>query len=92
MDVEDISKFSHVLTNRLMMLVMAVDGITDKRVIRDFIMTMNVRDSVALRRYITENEPGIDYTITVNRPESLGGGSFKTFLQLDKFLFLNLPE
>jgi hypothetical protein len=75
-----------------MLLVKSVDGITDVKYIRDFILSMNVRDSVALRRYITENEPGIDYTITVNRPESLGGGSFKTFLQLDKFLFLNLPD
>ena len=91
-DAEDITKFSHSLTNRLMLLVKSVDGITDVKYIRDFILSMNVRDSVALRRYITENEPGIDYTITVNRPESLGGGSFKTFLQLDKFLFLNLPD
>jgi hypothetical protein len=53
---------------------------------------MNVRDSTALRKYINENEPGVDYSITVERPESLGGGSFKTFLQLDQFLFLNIAN
>ena len=92
MNEEDALKFNHSLTNRLNLLVMAVDGITDKKYIYDFIRKMNVRDSSALRRYMTENEPGVDYTITVERPESLGGGSYKTFLQLDQFLFLNLPD
>ena len=89
---EDTQKFSHALTNRLNLLVMAVDGITDRKYINDFIMKMNVRDSSALRKYIQKNEPGVDYTIKVERPESLGGGSFETFLQLDQFLFLNIAE
>ena len=89
---EDGDIISPTLTNRLCQLVMAVDGITDKNYITDFIMKMNVRDSSALRKYMTENEPGIDYHITVERPESLGGGSFDTFLQFDQFLFLNIPD
>lgn len=92
MDEDEALKFNHILTNRLNLLIMAVDGITDKNYISDFIMKMNVRDSSALRKYMQKNEPGIDYNITVERPESLGGGSFTTFLQLDQFLFLNLPE
>ena len=92
MDEEEALKFNHVLTNRMNLLIMAVDGITDKSYISDFIMKMNVRDSSALRKYMQKNEPGIDYNITVQRPESLGGGSLTTFLQLDQFLFLNLPE
>jgi hypothetical protein len=91
-DEDTAVRFGHTLTNRLNLLVMAIDGITDKKYIYDFIRKMNVRDSTALRRYITENEPGVDYSITVNRPESLGGGSFKTFLQLDQFLFLNIAD
>ena len=91
-DEEDAQKFNHALTNRLNLLVMAVDGITDRGYIHEFIKKMSVRDSSALRKYMTLNEPGIDYTITVERPESLGGGSFETFLQLDKFLFLNIAE
>jgi hypothetical protein len=71
---------------------MAVDGITDREYISDFIRKMRVKDSSALRRYMSDNEPGIDYNIEVERSLSLGGGSFKTFLQLDQFLFLNLPE
>lgn len=82
--------FTHDLTNKLCQLVMSVDGITDRKYIEEFIMKMNVKDSSSLRIYIGKNEPGINYNITVERPESLGGGSFETFLQLDKFLFLNI--
>ena len=89
-DEENALKFNHTLTNRLNMLIMSVDGITDKKYIYDFIKKMSVRDSSALRKYIQENEPGVDYNIEIERPESLGGGSMKTFLQLDQFLFLNI--
>jgi hypothetical protein len=92
MDEENALKFNHLLTNRLNLLIMSVDGITDRAYISNFIKRMNVRDSTALRKYMQENEPGIDYNITVERPESLGGGSFQTFLQLDQFLFLNITD
>jgi len=89
--IEDESpEFTHSVTNRLELSVMAVDGVTDRKMVRDFIRNMNVRDSSSLRKYITENEPGIDYNIEVEKPESLGGGSMKVFLQLDQYLFLNI--
>ena len=90
-DEENTIKYNHALTNRLNLLIMAVDGVTDKQYINDFIRKMSVRDSSALRKYIQQNEPGVDYNIEVERPASLGGGSMKTFLQLDQFLFLNIP-
>ena len=71
---------------------MSVDDVTDKKYIYDFVKGMNVRDSASLRRYITKNEPGIDYNITVDKPESLGGGSMEVFLQFDEFIFLDIPE
>lgn len=83
-------KFNRSLTNKLSLLIMAVDGITDRAYITDFIRKMRVKDSSALRRYMADNEPGMDYNITVERPKELGGGSFTTFLQLDQFLFLNI--
>ena len=51
---------------------------------------MNVRDSSALRKYMAANEPGIDYNIQIQKPESLGGGSMEVFLQLDQYIFLNI--
>ena len=92
MDDENQLKFNHALTNRLNLLIMAVNGITDKQYINDFIRRMNVKDSTALRRYMTQNEPGVDYNIEIEKPASLGGGSYKTFLQLDQFLFLNITD
>ena len=89
-DEENAIKYNHALTNRLNLLIMAVNGVTDKQYINDFIRKMSVRDSSALRKYIQQNEPGVDYNIEVERPASLGGGSMKTFLQLDQFLFLNI--
>lgn len=89
---EDEPIYSKQLTNRLNLLIMAVNGITDKEYISDFIKKMKVKDSAALRKYMAANEPGMDYNITVERPENLGGGSFTTFLQLDQFLFLNIPD
>ena len=90
MDEDNALKYNHALTNRLNLLIMAVNGITDKQYIYDFIRRMSVKDSSALRKYIQQNEPGVDYNIEVERPASLGGGSMKTFLQLDQFLFLNI--
>lgn len=92
-NLEDDTKqmFNHTISNRLNLLVMAVDGITDKGYISSFLKKMPIKDSYMLRKYINDNNPGVDYNITVNRPESLGGGSFETFLQLDELLFLNLP-
>lgn len=83
-------KFNHTLTNKLNLLIMSVDGITDKQYIQNFIRKMSVKDSSALRRYMQLNEPGVDYNIEIERPASLGGGLLKTFLQLDQFLFLNI--
>lgn len=85
-------EFGHAITNRLALLIMSVDDITDKKYIYDFVKKMNVKDSASLRKYMTKNEPGIDYNITVERPESLGGGSMSVFLQFDEFIFLDIPE
>ena len=57
--------------------------ITDKKYIYDFIRKMPVRDSAALRKYMNQNEPGVDYNITIERPESLGGGTVTTFFLFD---------
>ena len=91
-DEESSLKYNHALTNRLNLLIMAIDGITDRQYISDFIKKMNVKDSSSLRKYMLSNEPGVDYRITVEKPKSLGGGSFETFLQLDKFVFLNIAD
>lgn len=91
-DDKDSLPYSRAITNKLNLLIMEVDGITDKKMIADFIKKMPISDSTALRRYMTENEPGMNYLLTIEKPESLGGGSIQTFLQFDQFLFLNIPN
>lgn len=83
-------QYLRIITNRLEMQVQAVDGDYDRDNIHNFIMNMPAKDSLMLRRYIIDNEPGMDFEIEIQRPESLGGGSFKTFLEWDDNVFLNI--
>lgn len=80
--------FTHDLTNRLIMSTVSVNGITDRKYVSNYIANMNLKDASAYRKYIIENEPGVDYNIKVKRPDSLGGGYVDTFLQLDQFIFV----
>ena len=51
---------------------------------------MNLKDAAEYRKYVSENEPGVDYNITVEKPASLGGGSLNSFLQFNQFVFINV--
>jgi len=42
--------------------ILTVDGISDRLKIKHFVMNMPAYDSKALRRYIIDNEPGMDMT------------------------------
>ena len=89
-EVDNEMGYTHKLTNQLELSLVSVNGNYDRDYISEYIQSMNVRDALSLRRYINENEPGLDYTVTVERPESLGGGSMPIFLSLDEYVFLNV--
>lgn len=82
--------YTHAVTNKLVMSIMEINGITDRQYIYNYVSMMNVQDSSALRNYISENEPGLDFNIEIEKPKSLGGGSMPMFLSLDQYLFLNI--
>ena len=82
--------YTHKLTNRLELSIVSINNNDDREFISDYVKNMNVKDSLSLRRYINDNEPGLDYAVTVERPESLGGGSMPVFLSLDEYIFLNI--
>ena len=84
------NKFSRSITNRLEMQITAINGNYDKEYIRKAIYNMPAADSLSLRKYILENEPGLDFEVEIQRPESLGGGSFKTFLEWNDTVFFNI--
>ena len=71
---------------------MAINGNTNRAYIEEYVNSMNVRDSLALRKYITKNEPGLDFELEIEKPQSLGGGSQKVFLPFNQFIFLNLAD
>lgn len=89
-DDEESLIYTNVVTNRLEMSIVSINGNNNREYISDYITNMNVRDSLELRKYITNNEPGLNYNVTIERPESLGGGSVPIFLKLDETLFLNV--
>ena len=89
-DEENDLTFSHELTDRLLLQTVSVNGITDRKFVENYIFSMNVKDAASYRKYIIEHEPGVDFNIEVQRPESLGGGSIKSFLRLDQFIFINV--
>lgn len=86
------SEFARIMTNSMQLQIVAVNGNYDREYIRKYINTMPARDSMMLRKYISDNKPGIDFNIEVERPESLGGGSFSTFLNWDDSVFLNISD
>ena len=86
------SEFTKIMTNNMQLQIVAVNDNYDRDYIRKYINSMPARDSMMLRKYINDNRPGIDFDIEVERPESLGGGSFKTFLNWDDSVFLNISD
>ncbi len=86
------SEFTKIMTNNMQLQIVAVNDNYDRDFIRKYINTMPARDSLMLRKYINDNAPGIDFNIEVERPDSLGGGSFKTFLNWDDSVFLNISD
>jgi hypothetical protein len=49
-----------LVTTNLIYSIVSIDGIEDRAKIANFIRNMPARDSLALRNYIKDNEPGIE--------------------------------
>lgn len=84
--------YTHQVTNRLKLSIMSINGNTDKVYISNYINKMNVKDSFSLRKFMSDNQPGIDFMVNISKPESLGGGSIEKFLHIDDMLFLNIAD
>ena len=53
----------NIVTTRLLSSIVEIDGVSDKNQISKFVQYMPALDSLALRKYIDENEPGVDMTV-----------------------------
>lgn len=49
-----------VITNHLQHSIVSVNGVTDRAKLAQFVRMMPARDSNALRKFIKDNEPGVD--------------------------------
>lgn len=81
------TSYTKSVTNTMEMQIVSVNGMTDRKYIHDFVNNMPASDSLAFRRYVYDNQPGVDFEIKVEKPESLGGGSFSCFLEWDDYVF-----
>ena len=79
-----------VITDRMIAYTVSINGNTDKNYIKKYIENMRSNDAYRYRNMYNENIPGVDFKLTVNVPESDGGGSFTTFLKLGNDVFLNI--
>jgi hypothetical protein len=65
----DVSK---LLTSRLTTQIMEVDGETNKGYIEQFVQYLPAGDSLELRKYMDDIEPGIDLRVDVEAPSGAG--------------------
>ena len=78
------SNINNSITYTLSKHIVEIEGNRDQKYIWDFVNSMVVRDSRALRKYIDDNESGIDMNITVRTP---GGESYTYFLPIGPKFF-----
>lgn len=78
-------EFNKTITYKLTSSIVEYDGVTNRKEIEKMVRNMRAGDASALRKYISENEPAVDFTIEVKNPR---GGSFKTFLNIDSTILI----
>ena len=74
-------KISNKIIFRLEKSVTEFDGNRDKIFISNSLKKITIKDSRSLRKYMNENEPGLDYNTTARIP---GGGSVPTFFRFNQ--------
>lgn len=100
-DVNDILKLESIdintdniyldtITAQMTKYTMSVNGNDDKEYIKGFIENMRAKDAFAYRTFVNDNKPGVNMKISVNVPQSDGGGTFDTFLVVDDYVFGNI--
>lgn len=78
------STISNLMTSRLEAQLTEVEGTRSRAEILQFIQTMSVADSAALRKFMNDNEPGLEDTIEVTAPS---GAVFRVELPITSTFF-----
>ena len=89
-EMDDEQIIVETVTEQMILNTYSINDNTDREFIRSYIENMRSSNAFNYRKYINDNTPGVDFKITVDIPESDGGGSFTTFLKFDNTVFINL--
>lgn len=57
-----------IVTKRMEMMIKSIGGNRDQLYIRNYILSMPIKDSQDFRKFVAENKPGLDLTQTVTTP------------------------
>lgn len=87
---ENYLNYSNIITEQMKSYTMSVNGNTDRGYIGNYIDNMRSKEAYKYRNYVSNNKPGVNLLITINIPESDGGGSFETFLAINDSVFINI--
>ena len=90
MDEANQKEYEEIITKQMAQYTVSINGNYDRDYIENFINNMRAKDAYDYRTYVLNHKPGVDFNITINIPESDGGGSFATFLTIDDTVFLNI--
>ena len=82
--------YSTYVTDRMIAQTMSINGNEDREFIKNYIENMRANDAFNYRKFVNENVPGVDLNVTIPIPESMGGGSFDTFLSIGETIFINV--
>lgn len=91
-DLKDEEKefYPNTITEQMVMYTMSVNGNEDRDFIRNYVENLRAREAMDYRNFVNKNKPGVDFNFTINFPESDGGGSQASFLQLTDSVFINI--
>ena len=89
-EMNDDLVYNNVVTSRMAAFTMSVNGNTDRVFIKNYIENMRSYEARKYREYVNENTPCMDFNVEIEIPESMGGGSFTTFLRLGESIFFNV--
>lgn len=81
--------YSNFMTSSLTKRTISINGIEDSEYIENYINELRIAESKKYREYIFSHNPGIDFSITMEIPESDGGGSFESTFQYGETIFIS---
>lgn len=81
--------YGDFVTKNLIERTISINENTDREYITEYINSLRLSESRKYREYIFSNIPGIDFSYTIEIPESDGGGSINSFFQYEETIFLS---